>query len=107
MQQKNTAARPRGAERTGLDSRKGQVIQVRTSAETKAILNDAARLRGQTLSDFVIESARRRAEDTFLDQRVFFLDEDAHRQLLAILDNPPKPSAASKARMRRKPSWER
>jgi uncharacterized protein (DUF1778 family) len=87
--------------------RKDDVIQIRASAETKAILNRAAALRGQKLSEFMLDSARRRAEETLLDQRAFFLDAKAHKMFLAMLDGPARPSAELRARMRRKPTWER
>jgi len=87
--------------------RKDDVIQIRASAETKAILNRAATLRGQKLSEFMLDSARRHAEETILDQRSFFLDPEAHARFLAILDAPAKPSKELRARMRRKPSWDR
>ena len=87
--------------------RKDDVIQIRTSAEAKAILNRAAALRGQKLSEFMLESARRQAEETILDQRTFFLDDDAHARFIALLDAPPKPSAKVRARFTRKPPWEK
>ena len=86
--------------------RKDDVIQIRASGEMKAILNKAAALRGQKLSEFMLESARRQAEETILDQRTFFLDEKAHARFLALLDSPPKPSAEVRARLRRKAPWE-
>lgn len=58
--------------------RKGDVIQIRTSAEAKAVLNRAEALRGQKLSKFMLESARRQAEEMILDQRTFFLDDKPH-----------------------------
>jgi len=82
-------------------SRKDDVIQLRASAETKAILHRAAVLRGQTLSDFMLDSARRQAEETILDQRTFFLDPKAHDKFLAMLDSPAKPSRELRARMKR------
>jgi uncharacterized protein (DUF1778 family) len=88
-------------------NRKDDVIQIRTSAAAKAILNRAATLRGQKLSEFMLDSARRQAENTILDQRSFFLDPKAHERFLAMLDNPVRPSKELRARMRRKPSWER
>jgi len=94
------------AERRRGAVRKDDVIQIRASAVTKSILNRAATLRGQKLSEFMLDSARRQAEETILDQRTFFLDPGAHAKFLAILDRPPKPSAELRARMRRKPSWE-
>ena len=88
-------------------SRKDEVVQIRMSAKTKAMLNRAAMLGGQKLSEFVLESARRRAEETFLDQRTFFLLPGAHATLLAMLDNPAKPTRDLHARMNCKPSWTR
>src|SRR5216683_2766388 len=89
------------------ESRKDDVIQIRASAATKAILNRAATLRGQKLSEFMLDSARRQAEEAILDQRSFFLGPEAHEQFLALLDAPTKPSKDLRALMRRKPSWER
>ncbi|MDE2113039.1 MAG: DUF1778 domain-containing protein [Alphaproteobacteria bacterium] len=88
-------------------SRKDDIIQIRAPAETKAMLNRAAQLRGQKLSEFMIESAWRQAEEAFLDQRVFFLDAKAHDAFLALLDAPAKPNAALRALMARKPAWQR
>src|ERR1700724_1703189 len=87
--------------------RKDDVIQIRASAEAKSILNRAALLRGQKLSEFMLDSARRQAEETILDQRTFFLDPAAHELVLAMLDAPIKPTKELRERMRRKPSWER
>jgi uncharacterized protein (DUF1778 family) len=95
------------ARRERAPGRKDEVIQIRASAETKAILNRAASLRGQKLSEFMIESARREAEDTMLDQRAFFLDPKTHERFLAMLDKPARPSKELRARMQRRPLWER
>src|SRR5215471_4107651 len=93
------------ARRRNSAARKNDVIQIRASAETKAILNRAASLRGQKLSEFMLETARRQAEETLLDQRMFFLDARAHEKLLELLDNPVMPSKELRARMNRKPPW--
>ncbi len=85
--------------------RKDDVIQIRTSGEAKALPNRATALRGQKLSEFMLESARRQAEETILDQRTFFLDEKSHARFLALLDSPPKPSVKIRARLKRKAPW--
>lgn len=85
--------------------RKSDVIQIRASAETKAVLVRAASVRGQGLSEFMLDSARREAEGAILDQRLFFLNSDDHAAFLDILDRPPQPSADIRKRMKRKPSW--
>lgn len=87
-------------------NRKDELIQIRASAETKLILNRAAALRGQKLSEFMLDSARRQAEQAILDQRNFFLDPKAHEKFLAMLDHPVKPAKELRALMRRKPAWE-
>ena len=88
-------------------ARKDDVIQIRASAAMKAVLTRAATLRGQKLSEFMLDSARREAEDALLDQRSFFLDAEAHAQFLALLDTPSEPTPDLKALMARKPLWER
>jgi uncharacterized protein (DUF1778 family) len=85
--------------------RRDDVIQIRASAEAKAMLNRAAAIRGQNLSEFMLDSARRQAEETIFDQRTFFLDDAAHVRFLALLDSPPKPSIKTRARFKRKPPW--
>jgi uncharacterized protein (DUF1778 family) len=103
MPQAARSARRRG--RSASD-RKNEVIQIRASADTKAILNRAASLRGQKLSEFMLDSARRQAEEAILDQRAFFPDLDAHENFLALLDAPAKPSEDVRKRLRRKAPWE-
>jgi uncharacterized protein (DUF1778 family) len=86
-------------------TRKDTTIQIRASAETKALINRAASLRGQKLSEFALETIRARAEDTLLDQRLFILDPKAHEQFLKILDSPVRPSKKLRALLNRKPPW--
>ena len=87
------------------ETRKDEVIQVRASAELKALLNRAAELRGQKLSEFVLESSRRSAEDALLDQRAFFLSPKDYDKFLALLDAPPKVTKEMRARFDKKRIW--
>ena len=86
--------------------RKDDVIQIRASVETKAILSRAAALRGQKLSEFMLDSARRQAEDALLDQRNFFIEPEAYDAFLALLDAPAKPDPQLVELMSRKAPWE-
>jgi uncharacterized protein (DUF1778 family) len=85
---------------------KDDVIQIRASREAKALIMRAAELKQQNLSEFVLDSARRSAEETILDTSLFRLSEEEHAAFLALLDNPPEPSSDVVARYRRKPVWE-
>lgn len=101
------AARTERRHGQSVTNRKDDVIQIRTSSDTKAILNRAASLRGQKLSEFMLDSARRQAEETLLDQRVFFLEPKAHERFLALLDTPTLPSKEVRGLLTRKAPWEK
>jgi uncharacterized protein (DUF1778 family) len=85
---------------------KDDVIQIRAPREAKALIMRAAGLKHQKLSEFVLDSARRSAEDTILDTALFRLSAEGHDRFVALLDAPPQPSAAAMSRFRRKPAWE-
>jgi uncharacterized protein (DUF1778 family) len=87
-------------------ARKDDVIQIRASAEAKALIQRAAVLRGQKLSEFMLDSARQRAEDTLLDQRMFFLDAEAHAAFIAMLDHPAPIDPEAISRLTRKAPWQ-
>ncbi|WP_210241575.1 MULTISPECIES: DUF1778 domain-containing protein [unclassified Mesorhizobium] len=89
------------------DAARKDVIWIRVSAGTKAMLSRAANLRGKKLSKFVLESARRQAEETILDQRIFLLDAETHQKFLDLLDAPDMPSEELRGRMIHRPAWER
>ena len=86
---------------------KDDVIQIRASRDAKSLIQRAANLRKQKLSEFMLESARVSAEETILDSCLFSLDAEAHARFLALLDNPPAPSPEVVARFRRKAPWTR
>lgn len=88
-------------------TKRDDLIQIRASAATKAILNRAAALRGQKLSEFMLDSARARAEETILDQRLITLGDEDYKVFLAMLDAPAKPDKVVRARLSRKPAWQR
>jgi uncharacterized protein (DUF1778 family) len=62
---------------------------------------------GKTLSEFVLDSARRHAIDVLLDQRLFVLDTDKYDAFVNALDHPPPAGRAVKALMRRRPPWQK
>lgn len=88
-------------------ARKDETIQIRASLETKNLLNKAATLRGQKLSEFMLDVARQKAEETLLDQRIFFLDAEDHERFLALLDAPPHISEDAYRRLTRPTPWQR
>jgi uncharacterized protein (DUF1778 family) len=89
----------------GPAARKASTMQIRIAPGDKAMIERAAGLSGLSLSEFVIDSSRRRAEDTILDRRVFMLDAAAFDAVAAQIRNPPRLSKDAKARLARKPVW--
>jgi len=82
-------------------------IHIRASEATKDLIDSAAMAVGKTLSEFVLDSARRQAIDVLLDQRLFVLDAEKYDAFVAVLDHPPAAGPALKALMKRQPLWQK
>jgi uncharacterized protein (DUF1778 family) len=80
-------------------------ITMRIPVRTRDLIDSAAAFEGKTRTEFVLESARLRAIDVLLDQRVFALDPEQSAAFADVLDNPPKPNKALKALMKRPAPW--
>lgn len=81
-------------------------LHIRATARTKHLIDTAATAVGKTLSEFVLDSARQRAIDVLLDQRLFVLDHEKYGAFISALDSPPPAGAKLKALMKRKPLWQ-
>jgi uncharacterized protein (DUF1778 family) len=97
-----TIERPRQAK-----ARKKDMIEVRVAASTKALLAAAARARHTSMSEFVLSSAVREAENALADQRVFQVSDENWSKFMAILDAPTKPDADIVALARSQAPWTR
>ncbi|WP_029032561.1 DUF1778 domain-containing protein [Salinarimonas rosea] len=86
--------------------RRETTIHVRAPARTRDLIDQAASSLGKTRSEFILESARARAVDVLLDERLFALDEARHTTFLEALDTPPAAHPRLQALMRRRPAWE-
>jgi uncharacterized protein (DUF1778 family) len=65
-------------------------LDLRLSPEAKQTLQAAARAAHRTVSEFVLESALVRAEETLADRTRFGLDAERWQQFLEALDAPPR-----------------
>lgn len=82
-------------------------INLRVEADTRRLIDDAAAALGKTRTDFMVESARRRAIDVLLDRRLFALDPDRFDEFVRTLDDPPEPGPKLRSLLRRRPAWDR
>jgi len=85
--------------------RRGVTINVRASQAIRDLIDRAAGLVGQNRSEFILDSARRRAEDVLLDQRLFVLDDERYNAFLNVLDQPPKPTKELRKLLSTKAPW--
>lgn len=69
---------------------KTEKLDLRLSQQAKQVLRSAAIASNRTLSEFVLESALSRAEETLADRRSFSLDVTQWTAFMAVLDASPR-----------------
>ena len=74
-----------------LTERRTEKLDVRVSPAAKAKLQAAASAVHRSMSDFVMESALSRADETLAERRVFGLDAEKWAAFQAALDAPARP----------------
>ena len=85
---------------------KREALNPRIKPEVRELIDRAAELAGKNRTDFVLDAARRAAEDTLLDRTVLMVNPKAYRQFLARLDAPPKPNKRLVKSMQTPAPWE-
>lgn len=84
-----------------VNSTRDERFQARLAPELKELLSQAARLQGMSLSDFVLQAARREAARTLEEQRRWVLAEEDARLFVEALLDPPAPNEALREAHRR------
>ena len=80
-------------------------VNLRVREDIRSLIDRAAQSQGKSRSEFMIDAARRAAEDTLLDQTLVRVDEETWDFFLSILDSPPANEGFE--RLMRTPSpWE-
>lgn len=81
-------------------------LNLRIKPEERGLIDRAATLTGKTRTDFVLEAARRAAEEALLDRTVLAVSPEAYSAFLARLEEPPKPNERLTRTMQTVPPWE-
>ncbi len=71
---------------------RSEKLDLRLTRAAKITLQAAAAVGHRSVSEFVLESALARADETLADRRTFSLDPIQWKAFLAALDAPPRPS---------------
>lgn len=82
-----------------------RAVNLRVRNDIRVLIDRAASAHGKTRSDFMIDAARRAAEDVLLDQTLVRVDRDTYEQFLAVLDRPPSGDGFQRLMSARRP-WE-
>jgi uncharacterized protein (DUF1778 family) len=98
--------RRKAADKTSRQLTRREALNIRIQPQACELIDRAARLAGKNRTDFVVDAARRAAEDTLLDRTVLSVSAKAYRQFLARLDAPPRPNKRLLKSMRTSAPWE-
>jgi uncharacterized protein (DUF1778 family) len=66
-----------------------RAINLRVREDIRNLIDQAAKSQGRSRSDFMIEAARRAAEEALLAQTLVRVDQQTYEHFLAVLDQPP------------------
>jgi len=87
-------------------STRREALNIRIKPQVRELIDRAAQLSGKNRTNFVLDAARRAAEDTLLDRTVLTVSPKAYREFLARLDAPPRPNKRLLKSMRTPAPWE-
>lgn len=64
-------------------------VNLRVREDIRDLIDRAARSVGKSRSEFMIDAARRAAEEALLDQTLVRVDRETWDRFLSVLDQPP------------------
>lgn len=86
--------------------RKRQSLNLRIKPEERGLIDRAAKTLGKNRTDFMLDAARRAAEDALLDRTIFTVSPKAYAEFLMRLDAPPQPNERLRRTMGTSAPWE-
>lgn len=66
-----------------------RAVNLRVRDDIRDLIDQAARSLGKSRSEFMIDAARRAAEDALLEQTLVRMDRKTYARFLKVLDQPP------------------
>ena len=86
---------------------KRDTLNIRIKPDDRDLIDRAAHARGKTRTDFILDAARREAEEALLDQTVIAVSPEAYADFLARLDAPPQPNDRLRRTLQTPAPWDR
>ena len=69
-----------------------ETLNIRIRPEERGLIDRAAQVRGKNRTDFILDAARRAAEEALLDRAIMSVSPEAYADFLARLEAPPQPN---------------
>lgn len=85
---------------------KKQRIDLRLTDTDKSMIEEAAAMTNQTVTQFLLNSAAERAAEVIEQHRRLILNQASWNQVMDAIDNPPEPADKLKRAARRLQSME-
>lgn len=82
-------------------------LGLRATPQQEVMLRRAAEVAHKSMTDFILDSACRAAEQTLLDQRLFLVSASQSQALLNLLDRPAQDNPGLKDLFSRPAPWDR
>lgn len=96
--------RRKGREDGSMSTRNAN-INIRVVRKQRDLIDQAAKLTHKTRTGFILDAATAEAENAILNQQVFQLSPQRHRQFLEALDKPPAANPKLRKLLSKKPGW--
>lgn len=80
-------------------------LNLRIPPAERNLIDRAAESTGKTRTDFILEAARRAAEEALLDRALLVVGQEAYDEFLKRLDRPARPNERLRQTMRGKLPW--
>lgn len=81
-------------------------LNIRIKPEERGLIDRAAQLLGKNRTEFMLDAARRVAEEALLDRTLFEVSPEVYQEFLNRLDAPPQPNERLRKTMQTLPPWE-
>jgi uncharacterized protein (DUF1778 family) len=85
---------------------KRDTLNLRIKPDERNLIDRAAQSLGKNRTDFILDAARRAAEEALLDRTVLTVSPEAYAEFVARLDAPPQPNDRLRRAMQTPAPWE-
>lgn len=91
---------------THSDQPKRDSLNLRVLPDVRDLIDRGAHALGKNRTDFILEAAKRAAEEALLERSLLTVSPEAYGEFLARLDEPAHPNERLRRAMQTLPPWE-